>query len=205
MMNSKGKFKNSLLGRQRGVTLTELIVVMAISSLLILVSALGIGIFFRKYKELTAWANLQNDALDCINQIKNGVPVGSEGNIEYFGVINAMELKLTNTTTNSSTGLMITPPSESSTHTQDFAHFYLYDGAVRCNYSHHGVQVASPLYLFPKKEDLNNVIVDKFLFTKVNNHEDREILVLQLELNARVKTGEDRYREVKFKTKMAKK
>ncbi len=205
MMNSKTKFKNSLLGRQRGVTLAELLVVIAISSILILISSLGIGIFFRKYRELSAWADLQTDAIDCINQIKNGIPVGPEGNKEYFGVVNAIDLELTNTTTNSSTGLRITPPSQSTLQTPDFAHFYLYDGAVRCNYSHHGVQIASPLYVFPKQENLDKVIVDKFLFTKVNDYADRDILVLQLELNARVRTGEDRYREVKFKTKMAKK
>lgn len=205
MMKHKAKFKNSLLARQRGVTLAELLVVIAISSILILISSLGIGVFFRKYRELSAWADLQTDALDCINQIKNGIPVGTEGNREYFGVINAMDLELTNTTTNTSTGLRITPPSESTLHTQDFAHFYLYDGAVRCNYSHHGVQIASPVYVFPKKENLDRVIVDKFLFTKVNDHSDPNILVLQLELNARIKTGEDRFREVKFKTKMAKK
>jgi hypothetical protein len=68
---------------------------------------------------------------------------------------------------------------------------------------HRGVQVASPLYIFPKKENLDEMIVDKFLFTKVNP--DQDVLVLQVELHARVKTGANRYRSVKFTTKMAKK
>lgn len=199
----KAKLKNSLLGRQRGVTLIELIVVMAISVMLILVSAVGIGTFFRKYKELTAWADLQKDGLDCLNTIKNGVPVGSGDNLEYYGVTNALKLQLTNTATTSGTGLRVTPPTDKGLETTDFAHFYLYDGAVRCTYVHHGVQAASPLYIFPLQENLDDMIVDKFLFTKVNS--DQDLLAVQVELHARVKTGAGNFRAIKFKTKMVKK
>lgn len=203
MMKAKNRFENSLLGRQRGVTLAELIVVMVISVMLIFVAAVGIGTFFRKYKELTAWAELQKDALDCINLIKNGVPVGSGDNMEYYGVANAMKLQLTNTTTISGTGLRITPPTDQGLETPDFAHFYLYDGVVRCTYVHHGVQVASPLYIFPKQENLDDMVVDKFLFTKVNS--DQDLLAVRVELHARVKTGAGSYRAIKFQTKMVKK
>jgi prepilin-type N-terminal cleavage/methylation domain-containing protein len=202
-MNTNETFRNSLLGRQRGVTLAELIVVMAISVMLIFVAAVGIGTFFRKYRELTAWAELQKDALDCLNQIKNGVPVGNVQDMEYYGVANALRLRLTNTTTNSATGLRVTPPTDKGLETPDYAHFYLYDGAVRCTYVHRGVQVASPLYIFPKQENLDDMIVDKFLFTKVNP--DQDVLAVQVELHARVRTGEDKFRAVKFTTKMVKK
>ena len=197
------KHKSSILARQNGVTLIELIVVMAISVLLLLISGLGIGTFFRTYKELTAWTKLQQDALNCLNLIKNGVPVGTGTDTEYIGVINAMTLELTNTTTNVSTGLKVIPPSASDIYKFDNAHFYLYNGAVRCTYVHHGVQVASPIYVFPKEEDLDDIIIDKFLFTKVNP--EQNVYVVQVELNARIKTGADRYEMVKFKTKMAKK
>ena len=201
-MNTNETFRNSLLGRQRGVTLAELIVVMAISVMLIFVAAVGIGTFFSKYRELTAWAELQKDALDCLNQIKNGVPVGNVQDMEYYGVANALRLRLTNTTTNSATGLRVTPPTDKGLETPDYAHFYLYDGAVRCTYVHRGVQVASPLYIFPKQENLDDMIVDKFLFTKVNP--DQDVLAVQVELHARVRTGEDKFRAVKFTTKMVK-
>ncbi len=202
-MKTKQPFANTILGRQRGVTLAELIVVMAISVMLIFVAAVGIGTFFSKYRELTAWAELQKDALDCLNQIKNGVPVGNVQDMEYYGVANALRLRLTNTTTNSATGLRVTPPTDKGLETPDYAHFYLYDGAVRCTYVHRGVQVASPLYIFPKQENLDDMIVDKFLFTKVNP--DQDVLAVQVELHARVRTGEDKFRAVKFTTKMVKK
>ncbi|MCB5245233.1 MAG: prepilin-type N-terminal cleavage/methylation domain-containing protein [Candidatus Cloacimonadaceae bacterium] len=197
------KHKASILAQQSGFTLIELIVVMVISVLLLLISGLGIGTFFRTYKELTAWTKLQQDALNCLNLIKNGVPVGPGSQMEYIGVTNAVTMELTNTTTNVSTGLKITPPSSYDIYKNDYAHFYLYDGAVRCTYIYHGVQAASPLYIFPAKEDLDDIIIDKFKFTKVNP--EQNVYVVQVELDARVKTGADRYRMVKFKTKMAKK
>ena len=197
------KHKSSILAQQSGFTLIELIVVMTISVLLLLISGLGIGTFFRTYKELTAWTKLQQDALNCLNIIKNGVPVGMGTDVEYIGVVNAVTMELTNTTTNVATGLKVTPPSALDIYKFDNAHFYLYNGAVRCTYVHHGVQAASPLYVFPKEEDLDDIIIDKSLFTKVNP--EQNVYVVQVELDARIKTGADRYRMVKFKTKMAKK
>lgn len=197
------KHKSSILAQQSGFTLIELIVVMTISVLLLLISGLGIGTFFRTYKELTAWTKLQQDALNCLNIIKNGVPVGMGTDVEYIGVVNAVTMELTNTTTNVATGLKVTPPSALDIYKFDNAHFYLYNGAVRCTYVHHGVQAASPLYVFPKEEDLDDIIIDKFLFTKVNP--EQNVYVVQVELDARIKTGAYRYRMVKFKTKMAKK
>ena len=163
-MNTKRTFANSILGRQRGVTLAELVVVMAISVILIFAAALGIGTFFRKYRELTAWAELQKDALDCLNLIKNGVPVGNAQDMEYYGVANALNMRLLNTTTNSSTDLRIIPPTDKGLETLDYAQFYLYDGAALDMYREAGCLTA----IFPKKENLGEMIVDKFLFTKVN-------------------------------------
>ncbi len=202
-MKTERIVNNPVLRKQRGVTLVEVIVVMLISTMLILIAAVGIGTFFRKYRELSAWAELQKDGLDCLNQIKNGIAVGNGNNMEYIGVTNAMKLQLTNTTTNSSSGLKITPPTTQEFGSPDYAHFYLYDGVVRCTYVHHGIQAASPAYVFPKPENLDNMIVDRFVVSKANTESD--LLAVQVELHARVKTGEDRYRTIKFKTKMAKK
>jgi len=203
MTKEKNSIGSNILRGQRGITLVEVIVVMLISVMLILVSALGIGVFFRKYKELNAWAELQSEALECLNQIKNGVPVGTGTSMEYFGVTNAVKLTLTNTTTNTAQGLRVTPPTAQGLETPDYAHFYLYDGAIRCAYVRHGIQNASPLYLFPKKDNLDRMKIEKFLITKVNN--DQDVLVVQVELNAKVETREGEYRHIKFKTKMAKK
>lgn len=171
--------------------------------MLIMVSALGIGLFFRKYKELNAWAELQKEAWECLNTIKNGVQVGQGENMEFIGITNAMTLALTNTTTNSGTAIKVSSPSSQGAETTDYAHFYLMDGCIRCMYLYHGVQAASPLYIFPTQKNRDKIIVDKFLITKVNP--DRDLLAVQVELNARIKTGTGSFRAVKFKTKMVKK
>jgi hypothetical protein len=207
-MNREVNKNIKTLKRQRRVTLAEVIVVMLISMMLILISAIGIGAFFRKYKELNAWAELQKDGLECLNLIKNGVPVGSGSNMEYYGVTNAMAIQLTGTTTTSGSGIRITPPSTGMLDSADYAHFYLSDGVVRCTYVHDGIQVASPLFIFPKRENLESMFVEKFLITKVNT--DHDLLAVQVQLDAKVKTGEDQdgkavFRKIKFKTKMVKK
>ena len=203
MLKRRSAASSGLIARQGGVTLVEVIVVMTISTVLILIAALGIGSFFRKYRELSAWAELQKDAIECLNLIKNGVPVGSGNDMEYYGVANALQLRLTNTTTNTGSGIRITPPTSQGLDTPDFAHFYLYDGVVRCTYVHRGIQVASPLYVFPKQEDLEKVIVDKFKITKVN--QERDVIAVQVDLHARIKTGSNSTRAIQFSTKMTKK
>lgn len=195
--------RKRILLTQRGVTLAEVLVVIVIVVILIMISAVGISLFFRKYKELNMWSELQKEGLQCINTIRNGVPVGSGDNMEFYGVTNALRLQLMNTTTNVSTGLRITPPTSKGLETPDYAAYYLYDGVVRCTYVHHGVQVASPLYIFPPRERLDDMKVDKFQFTRLNP--DTETQAIQVELHARVKTGPDNYRYIRFKTKMAKK
>ncbi|MFO8145036.1 MAG: hypothetical protein R6T89_04855 [Candidatus Syntrophosphaera sp.] len=192
-----------ILSRQRGVSLVEVISVMLIATMLLVIAGVGIGAFFRKYKELNAWSELQKDALECLDMIKNGVAVGSGNNMEYYGVTNAMKLQLTNTTTTTSSGIKITPPSDQGLETPDYAHFYLYDGVVRCTYVHHGIQAASPLYVFPKKENRDRMKVEKFEITKIN--EENDLLAIRVELFARVETGTEQSRSVRFRTKMVKK
>jgi type II secretory pathway pseudopilin PulG len=195
--------KSKRFANQQGITLVEVIVVMLISVMLIMVAALGIGTFFRKYRELTSWIELQKDAINCINTMKNGVPVGSGTSMEYYGVANALKLQLTNTTTNTGNGLRITPPTAQGEETPDYAHFYLYNNCVRCTYVHHGIQVASPLYIFPTENNRDRMTVEKYQITKVN--QEQEVLALQVELFAKVWITEDSYRQVRFRTKMVKK
>lgn len=195
--------QKNILTRQRGVTLIEILVVIIISSMLIVIAALGIGAFFRKYKELSAWSVLQQEGLDCLNTIKNGIGVGNVPDVEYYGVINALKLQLTNTTTTTAQGLKITPPTEAGLETPDYAHFYFYDGAIRCRYVHHGIQAASPLYIFPKQESLGKIKVEKFQVTKVNPEND--VLAVRVELKARIETRKDEYKYINYKTIMVKK
>lgn len=196
--------KSNILIRQRGITLIEVMVVVVISSILILISGVGISAFFRKYKELSAWSSLQQQGLDCLNVIKNGVPVGSGDNMEYYGVTNALKLNVTGSATSSvGNGIKVTPPTQQGLETPDFAHFYIYDQAVRCTYVHHGIQNASPLYIFPKQSDTEKIKVNKFEVRKLNQEDD--VLAVQITLQAQIETRKNEYRTIKYVTKMVKK
>ena len=56
-----------MIFNEKGFTLTETVAVIAISSLLILTAAVGIGVFFRKYQELSAYVDLQKDMVSFLN------------------------------------------------------------------------------------------------------------------------------------------
>jgi prepilin-type N-terminal cleavage/methylation domain-containing protein len=203
---------------QQGVTLIEMIVVISLMSILILISGVGISLFFRKYKELNAWSELQKDGVECLNYIKNGIPVGTQsvrvndnGDMEfnrpkeYYGVTNALALKFVDAPMGASTakGIRITPPAPEGLDTNDFAQFYLYDGAVRCSYKYRGVQSSSPLYLFPKKGKRDQMTLERFELRKLNT--DQEVYAVEVILEAKVKTGPGTFRQIKYRTKMAKK
>lgn len=217
MIGPSGDQKQKVLG-DHGVTLIEMIVVITLMTMLILISGVGISLFFRKYKELNAWAELQKDGVECLNYIKNGIPVGTQtvrvhdnGDMEflrpkeYYGVTNAMALKFVNAPFGASiaNGIRVTPPAPEGLETNDFAQFYLYDGAVRCSYMYRGVQSASPLYLFPKKGKRDDMTLTRFEMRKLNS--DQEVMAMEVILEAKVKTGPNTFRTIKYRTKMAKK
>ena len=201
-MKILNKLKRTL-SNQSGVTLIELITVLSISGLLILVSAVGLSVFFSKYRELNTWVELQADALNCINTIKMGVPVGTNQDVQYYGVTNAKKLELMGAVfgATSGNGIQCTPPILTSAQSIDKAQYY-YDGrAVRVNYVYKGVQVASPLYLFPKQEKLDQIQIQNFRIYKENSGE--ELYAIRVELSARMKISHDKYKTVTFKTQFA--
>lgn len=217
MMSPQSNTAKRILG-QRGVTLIEVIVVMVIVVILIVISGLGIGLFFRKYKELNLWAELQKDGIECLNYIKNGIPVGSQalrvadnGDFEfirpkeYFGVVNAVDMKFVNAPWGSATAsaIRVFPNGSDNTLQADFAEFALYDGAVRCTYKYRGVQIASPLVLFPKRGKRDKMTLEKFQFRRLNN--DQTVYAVEVELQAKVEIAPGKFRRINYRTKMAKK
>ncbi|MDP2172939.1 MAG: prepilin-type N-terminal cleavage/methylation domain-containing protein [Candidatus Cloacimonadaceae bacterium] len=193
------------LSNQRGVSLIEVIVVMVIVVILIMISAVGISLFFRKYQELNAWADLQKDGLECLNTIKNGIAAGTGNNVEFLGVNNAIYMRLLGAPFGATTGnaIKVTPPTKDGLETTDYAQFFLYDNAVRATYVHRGIQISSPVYLFPKRDKLDTMTLEKFQIKKVN--QGPELIAIEVTLHGKVKTGKDAFRYIKYKTKMVKK
>ncbi len=85
-----------MIFNEKGFTLTETVAVIAISSLLILTAAVGIGVFFRKYQELSVmW--IYKRIWFFLNVLKYGLVRCSD--IEFMGITSARELKLIRMTT----------------------------------------------------------------------------------------------------------
>jgi prepilin-type N-terminal cleavage/methylation domain-containing protein len=207
------------LANQRGVSLVEVIAVMVIIVITIVIAAGGISVFFRKYKELQAYAELQADALEVLNYIKNGIPVGSQeirrannGELqfikpkEFFGVNNAITIRFLSAPYGASqaNGIRVVPiETESIIAPSDFADFYLYDGTIRCNWRYRGIAQASPVTLFPKIGKRDYMFLDQITFRRINS--DTAIWALEVSLKARVQVGPKQFKSVHYRTKMVKK
>lgn len=207
------------LQNHRGISLVEMIVVMVISVIMIMISAGSIAVFFRKYQELKAYAELQADGLELINYIKNGIPVGSRevhrmnnGEIrfidpkEYYGVNNALKIKFLQAPygAQQANGIRVIPiDTDNTIAPSDYADFYLYDGTVRCNWRYKGIAQAAPVTVFPKSGKKEYMKLEQIRFRKLNS--DAEIGALEVTLKAKVQLGPKQFKSIHFRTKMARK
>lgn len=201
----------SLLMRNNGFTLIEVISVLLISSMLIVIAGVGLSVFFSKYQEINAYVELQAEAMEFINYLKYGYSVGSGSYTQFNGVASARAMEITGRSDEAGkgNGLKITPPSREE-FPHDFIHFYLHEGVIRADYMYNGVQVNYPLYIFPKRAEQDRIIIEQFKIGDANENNalfpyklDEPLCVVSVELKASVKTAKDRYRTVHFNTTMA--
>lgn len=192
-----------ILTNQKGITLIELISVMSISLMLILISAVGLSVFFSKYRELNTWVEMQRDAMNCLSTMKMGVPVGTQRETEYYGITNARKLRLMGALYGSGTGtgIICLPPISDVSQSIDKSQFYFDGNAVRVNYVYRGVQIGSPQYLFPSRENLDIVEVQNFKVTQENS--GSEVMVVRVDLTARVELSPKKFRTISFSTRMS--
>ncbi len=200
-----------LLGNEKGFTLIEIISVLVISSLLILVAAVGLSVFFGKYQELNAYIELQKDAAEFFNFLQYGYNVGSGNNIQFNGIASARALEITGLTDEGGkgNGIKITPPLKEE-YPYDFIQFYLQDKAIRANYMYNGVQVNAPIWVFPKKALRDQVIIESFKIGDANAYNaifpyktDENLCVVNVDLKAKVKVSKNKYRSIHYSTVMA--
>ena len=199
-------------GNYKGFTLIEMIVVMVISTLLILSAGVGLSVFFGKYQEINAYVELQKSAVEFLNYLKNGYYVGSGNFAQFNGVANARALQIIGYSGQSGkgTGIYITPPALQEFATADYIKFFLREGVIRADYMHNGVQVNTPAYVFPKREEMNKIKIESFLVSDANAfnsiyipREDEPLCIIKVELKARVEVRKNKYRYVEFSTLMA--
>ncbi len=200
-----------LLSNQQGFTLVEVISVLVISTLLILVAAVGLSVFFGKYQELNSYVELQKDSMEFLNYLKNGFNVGTGNGIQFNGIANAMAMEITGRTEDAGkgNGIKITPPRREE-FPNDFIHFYLYEGVIRANYMNNGVQVNTPAYIFPKRALREKVKIESFKIGDANAYNaifpykpKEKLCVVDVELKAKIIINKKTIRRVHYKTVMA--
>ncbi|HAN40586.1 MAG TPA: hypothetical protein DCQ12_01505 [Candidatus Cloacimonas sp.] len=212
----------NILSNQRGVSLIELIVVMGITVIMVMISGSGVAVFFRKFDELKKYAELQNDAIELINYIKFGIPMGDDGAAltqtglgdyqfrnpkEYYGVNNAVTIQFLNAPygARQSNAIRVIPTAtyEQGLLPTDYADFYYSNGAVRCRRLYKGEGSSVSLVLFPKIGKQDYISLDEILFRQINA--GSSVKALEVTLRAKVEIGPKRYKHVNFRTQMVKK
>lgn len=197
-----GKYNMKLIRSQAGFTITEIMVVIVISGFLMAAAATGFSAFFAKFNELTQTMELQRDAFNCMQTIKNGIPIGSGTNLKFQGIATAERATFVGYSNQTSSNILLYPPPSDYTHQNDFVRIYQDGIYVRATYLNGTIQPPAPLYLFPKPIRGNTMEVTKLRFTQANM-DGNEPKVVLVELDARVKLRKDVYKSVSYKTRMA--
>jgi len=211
----------AILKKNNGITLIELITVLVISTVLILVSALGVSVFYRRYKIVSDFTELQAQGMACLQTIRNGY--GFNRGEEFYGVANARRLEITGGSDQwgSGSGIKILPPAARDYQANDWVEFYLDGTAIRMNYVYNGIQVDTPQYIFPKRDEQDKIQVTRFQVSDANagsailpvdslDEASRPALLL-VELDARVKIRDgvhpepNEYKTISYSTYMVKK
>lgn len=202
-------FKN-----ERGATLIEVISVMLATTVLIVAATFGIIAFFKSYRQLSAFVALQQEAMETIVTIQNGIDVEPGDQARFMGVANAKSLRIINYSSylNKGDGIEIRPPTFEPVEAGDYLRVVKENNEINAYYSYHGRYVG-PVRLFPSKEYEDIVEIKEFAITDPNRNyaiiPTTELGIIGVELEARVllrgseSPSKRKYRSIKFRTLLA--
>lgn len=192
-----------LLRSQAGFTITEIMVVIVISGFLMAVAATGFAAFFSKFDEMNKRTELQRDAFNCMQKIKNGIPIGSGANLKFQGIATADSVVFQGVSGFASSSIILYPPASDIYHQNDFIRIWWDGRYVRATYLDGSIQPPAPLYLFPKPSRGNVTKVTKLRFSK-GTPVGVPAKVILVELEAEVELRKDAPpQKVSYSTRMA--
>lgn len=204
--------RTGLLKSESGFTLVEVLSVTLIMGFLIASAAIGFSVFFSKFRELSRWAELQSEAFESLQQIKNGILVGSGENTRFLGVSSANRLELVASGIGGIQGgykLICYHPAQLNliqgqidVTLEDRVEFWYDRRAIRATTRIYGMPSSNAAYLFPPQEKTDYMEVTKFIIS-AGEIVGGEVKSVKIELSARVETGKKRYRYVNYSTIMA--
>jgi prepilin-type N-terminal cleavage/methylation domain-containing protein len=189
-----------LLRSQAGFTLTEIMVVIAISGFIMAAATVGFIAFFTKFADLNKTIELQRDAFNCLQTIKNGIPIGSGMDLKFSGVATADSVVFVGVN-QASNHIILYPPITDVTHSADRVEIYLLGGYVWARYIE-GTLNPPAKAIFPAQTRTNKTFVTQLLFSKANTG-DAVTKVINVQLVAQVQVRPNQYKSVSYNTQMA--
>lgn len=200
MMMRDMTFKKLLRSRS-GFTLVEVLTVTLIMGFLLASAMVGFSVFAAKFKEISRWIELQKDAFETLQTIKNGVSIGYGQSQLFYGVVNSNKLELrASGFGGGSDRLVCYPGVDSESHANDKIEFYFDGRAIKYQYVY-GPTSSPTVDLFPSRKQREYIQVQSFKIRQYNN--GPEVKAIKLELSARINTSKNRYRYVNYSTIMA--
>ncbi len=194
-----------IVRNEKGITLTEIIAGMVVSTILIGLAAIAIITFYTKFKELSYYADLQQHAMDTIETLKYGYgfPDADVGGDHIFlGISNSKSVNLEALSGGwgQYTGIMCYPDRSQPGHENDYVRYY-WDAnsqSIRMQ-ALYGIRFFQE-QIFPRRGD------DKIRVTHFNLISATGALnprVVKLEMKAEVIVSEDKQKEVSYTTTIA--
>lgn len=207
---------NNLIKNERGSTLIEVISVMVITVVLISSAVYGVVAFYKSYRNISDFVALQQEAMEMMVTIQNGIDTDELAAANFMGVANAKSLRIINYSSflNKGDGVEIIPPKSSSVETNDKMQFILENGVVNAYWTYKGRSVG-PHRVFPSEQYEDLIEIDEFAVSDPTRgmgfSMGQNLGIIQINLEARVRLSDNprpsqrEFRSIHFRTLMARK
>jgi hypothetical protein len=194
----------SLSGNEQGISLTEVLAGIVVSTILIALAAVAIITFFNKFTELSHFADVQQRAYETIETVKYGYPFEELDTYVFVGIANAdsIQLQALPGGWGRYSGVRCIPDRSAQGHAHDFVRYYYsrYDQAILME-ARHGVQYYQQ-QIFPQRGE-ENIEITQFDFTPLGGGGANNPRVVRLEIKAEAIISEEKRKEISYSTIIA--
>lgn len=191
-----------LIRNRQGITLTEVLAAVAVSTILIGMAAVAIITFYTKFRELSYFAELQQRAFDAVETIKYGYPFPDMTDYLFLGVANSRSVQLEATSGGWGTfgGITCYPDRSAQGHENDYVRYY-YDRHSKSLslQALHGIRFYQEQIFPPRGE--SHIEVTSVSFSSLTG--TRNPRVIKIELEADVIITDDSKKSVRYTTQVA--
>lgn len=199
--NTSNRFVK-ISGNSKGITLTEVLAAVAVSTILIAMAAVAIITFYTKFRELSYFAELQQRAFDAVETVKYGYPFPDMNDYLFMGIANARSVELEATSGGWGTfgGIICYPDRSAPGHENDYVRYYYDRNSKSINLQAlHGIRFYQE-QIFPPRGD-DTIEVTALTFASLTGTSNPR--VIELNLKAEIIVTEESRKQVQYNTKIA--